>query len=169
MTCRFALTFAVMMGACGPDVYAAEPPVAATAVIVTAPGDVSATQPEPVGPQLPRPIAEAAENDRLRRTLASPSRPRVLTGLYVSLAGLNALDIYSTMRALDSGARELNPVMGSAGHPGASFAIKAATTAGAIYLAEKLWKRNRVAAIVTMVAVNAGTAAVVARNLRNTR
>jgi hypothetical protein len=64
----------------------------------------------------------------------------------------------------------VNPLVApTAGSPGVSLAIKAGTTATTIYFAEKLWKRNRAAAIVTMVAVNAGTAAIVARNLRNAR
>jgi hypothetical protein len=97
-------------------------------------------------------------------------RPGALVGLYASLAGLNALDVYSTRRALNSGAREVNPVMAStSGNFGAMLAIKAATTTSSIYLAEKLWKKNRAAAIVTMVAVNGATAAIAARNFNNAR
>jgi uncharacterized protein DUF5658 len=97
-------------------------------------------------------------------------RPAALSGLYVSLAALNALDVYSTTRALNNGAREVNPVMASTnGNYGAALAIKAATTTSSIYLAEKLWKRNRAAAIGTMLAVNGVTAAIAARNFRNAR
>ena len=49
------------------------------------------------------------------------------------------------------------------------MAVKAARTAASIYLVEKVWKKNPATAIVTMVAVNVGTAAVVARNFRNAR
>lgn len=97
-------------------------------------------------------------------------RPGALVGLYGSLAALNVLDVYSTRRALNSGAREVNPVMASAsGNFGAMLAIKAATTTSSIYLAERLWKKNRAAAIVTMVAVNGATAAIAARNFNNAR
>jgi hypothetical protein len=126
-----------------------------------------ATALERGAPPLPRPGAEAAENPFIDRQVR---RPGTLVGLYSSLAVLNALDVYSTMRAVENGAREVNPLVApTAGSPGVSLAIKAGTTATTIYFAEKLWKRNRAAAIVTMVAVNAGTAAIVARNLRNAR
>lgn len=104
--------------------------------------------------------------DRARIT----RRPGALPGLYVSLAALNALDIYSTNRALNNGAREVNPIVAaSTGNSGAMLAVKAATTASSIYVAEKLWKKNRAAAILTMVAVNGATAVIVARNFRNAR
>lgn len=128
----------------------------------------SGTASESAGPQLARPIAEAAEDEWLRDR--EPKRPAALVGLYSSLVALNALDVYSTTRALDNGARELNPlVVSTSDQLGTSLAIKAATTATSIYFAEKLWKKNRAAAILTMVVVNAGTAAVVARNFRNAR
>lgn len=120
------------------------------------------------GPPLPRPIADAVESEWLAR--ASMRRPAGLGVLYASLAGLNALDTYSTVRAMNRGAEEVNPVMArTGGSPAASLAIKAATTATAVYFSEKLWKKNRAAAIATMIAVNAGTAMVVARNFRNAR
>lgn len=119
-------------------------------------------------PGLARPIAEAAENDYLKPR--QPRRPASLPGMYSTLAALNVLDVYSTMRAMENGAREANPfVARTAGSAGASLAIKAATTTSAIYFAEKLWRKNRAAAIITMVAINAGTAAAVARNFRNAR
>lgn len=124
--------------------------------------------PEMAGPPLPRPIADAVESAVLLRS--ATRRPAGLGVLYASLAALNAFDTYSTVRALNRGAVEVNPLMApAAGSPGASLAIKAATTATAIYFSEKLWKKNRATAIVTMLAVNAGTAVIVARNVRNAR
>ena len=125
---------------------------------------------EQVGPALARPIAEAAENTYLRRNLQRARRPAALPVLYASLAGLSALDVYSTSKALGNGAREANPLMApAAGSAGVSFAIKAASAATSIYLAEKLWKKNRAGAVVTMIVVNVATAAVAARNFRNAR
>jgi hypothetical protein len=125
---------------------------------------------EQAGPALARPIAEAAENAYLRRNLQRGRRPAALPALYASLAGLNALDVYSTSRALDNGAREVNPLAApAAGHAGMSLAIKAASAVTSIYFAEKLWKKNRAGAVVTMIVVNAATAAVVAHNFRNAR
>jgi hypothetical protein len=92
-------------------------------------------------------------------------RPAVLPMLYVSLAGLQVYDAYSTTRGLSQGARELNPVMrGIAGNSVALWTVKAATTASSIWVAERLWKRNRTAAIVTMVALNGVVASVATHN-----
>lgn len=109
----------------------------------------------------------AAAIDRLA---VRGGRPSALPPLYVTLAVLNALDIYSTNRALSAGGRELNPVMAATnGHLGAALAIKGATTASSIFLSEKLRKNHRLAAVITMVVVDGATAAVVARNFRNAR
>ena len=92
-------------------------------------------------------------------------RPNVLPVLYVSLAALQAFDGYSTTAGLSRGAREANQVMGGvAGNSAAFWAVKVASTAGSIWMAERMWKHNRVGAIVTMVAVNSVMASVAARN-----
>lgn len=117
--------------------------------------------PDPIAVQFPpAPIAPARE----------PRRPAMLAPLYGSFIGLQALDIHSTRIGISSGrAREGNPVMrGFAGNSAGLIAVKAAATAGVIYGTEKLWKRNRVAAIVAMVALNSATAVVVGRNYRIT-
>ena len=96
---------------------------------------------------------------------AEPERPAALFPLYVSFAALQMLDGHSTTRALGSGAAEGNALMsGIAGNPTALFAVKAATAAGTIYIAEQLWKRNRMASIVTMIALNSAFAMVVKHN-----
>jgi hypothetical protein len=101
---------------------------------------------------------DAPDFSRLRR-------PALLPALYATTVALQALDAHSTMTALDRGAREANPLMkGVVGHGGAMLAVKAGAAAGTIYFAEKLWRRNRVAAVALMVAVNGVTAAVVAHN-----
>lgn len=55
-------------------------------------------------------------------------------------------------------------MQGVAGNKAAFWAVKAGTTAASIWLAERMWKRNRVGAIVTMVAVNGMMASVAAPN-----
>lgn len=97
-----------------------------------------------------------------------PKRPAILAPLWGAYAGLQALDIHSTRRAIGSGAgREANPVLGAAAQSSAGLiAIKAASTAGVIYGTEKLWRKNRALAVLTMVAVNSATAMIVARNYR---
>ncbi len=77
----------------------------------------------------------------------SPRRPSPLVPLYVSFAALQVADVASTVRALDSGGQEANPIVGSfADSSAAMLAVKAGATAGTIYLTERLWKKNRPAA-----------------------
>jgi Domain of unknown function (DUF5658) len=105
---------------------------------------------------------------RLMRT--ETRRPGVLPAMYVSFGALQVLDVYSTRRAIDRGAVEVNPVMkGLAGNSAAMIAAKSAATALSIYCAEKAWKRNRTVAIVLMAVLNGATATVVAHNLRQQR
>jgi hypothetical protein len=95
-------------------------------------------------------------------------RPAALPALYASLGALHALDAYSTRRAMAAGAYEANPTMGkAAGNAGATLALKAASTAGTIFFAERAWKKNRKGAIILMAAINGAMAAVSARNFRN--
>jgi hypothetical protein len=53
---------------------------------------------------------------------------------------------------------------GVAGNSAKLWAVKAASTAGSIWLAERMWKTNRVGAIVMMVVSNGLSASVAARN-----
>ncbi len=96
---------------------------------------------------------------------AIASRPALLVPLYVSFGALQALDAHSTLTAIDRGFREMNPIISpTAGSPGALIAAKAAASVATIAGAEVLWRRNRLAAVITMIAINAGYAAVVAHN-----
>lgn len=117
---------------------------------------------------LPRAVLASAQTVAIEaRPLAvRPSaRPAPLVGLYVSLASLQALDITSTQRALNAGGVEANPLVAPlAGSPLAMLALKAGVTGAAIYASERLWKKNRVAAVMTMIGLNAAHAAVVAHN-----
>lgn len=113
-------------------------------------------------------VAEAASGDAAQpfagRAIA-PGRPKALPALYVSLAALQVMDVVSTSKGLSVGAVEANPVMAPVVKNKAAFvAVKAGTTAVSIYLAERLWKKNRVAAIATMVGINAMMGVVVAHN-----
>jgi Domain of unknown function (DUF5658) len=102
--------------------------------------------------------------------LAPQPRPGALVPLYASFATLQALDAHSTSRALDHGAVEANPMMkGIAGNRTALLAAKAAGTAGVIFASEKMWKRNRAAAVFFMVAANSAMAWVVQHNYRAVR
>ena len=98
------------------------------------------------------------------------SRPAALPAMYASLGALQALDIYSTRKAIGSGAHEANPVMrASSGSATAMLAVKAASTAASIFFTERAWKKNRKGAMILMAVANGVTAAVVANNLKNTK
>ena len=97
-------------------------------------------------------------------------RPAALPVLYASLGALQVLDIYSTNSALKVGAREANPTASPfAGSTGAMIGLKTATTASSIFFAERLWRKNKVGAVVMMAAVNGAAAAVSIHNMRNAK
>jgi hypothetical protein len=96
-----------------------------------------------------------------------PERPGGLMPLYVSLATLQVLDVHSTQRALARGGVEANPLMKNvAGNSARLLAVKAAGTAGVVYASEKMWKKNRAAAVIFMAATNSAMAWVVQHNYR---
>jgi hypothetical protein len=94
------------------------------------------------------------------------TRPAALIPLYVSFAGLQGYDGYSTIRGVRNGAREANPLVGGlAKQPAAFWTVKALSTVTTIYFAEQLWRQHkRGQAIMTMVVANAFMGAVAARN-----
>jgi hypothetical protein len=117
---------------------------------------------EPAGQILPN-VSATARTSRNRR-------PASLVPLYVSFGALQVLDAHSTSRALGRGAVEANPLMKPFAGSGAGLlAVKAAGTAGVIYASEKMWKKNKVAAVVFMVAANSAMAWVVQNNYRAVR
>ena len=99
----------------------------------------------------------------VRPVLFAPDkRPAVLPMLYVSFAALQLYDGYSTRKAIGYGGIEANASMQVvANHSAMLWAVKAGMTTGAVLLAERMWKQNKVAAITLMVAAN-GVAAIVA-------
>jgi hypothetical protein len=95
-----------------------------------------------------------------------PSRV-ALTALYGSYGALQTLDMVSTIKARQQGAREVNPMMaGSYGQASATKLLLAAATVGGV---KALEKKNRKAAFVTMIALNAATAMIVVNNYHNVR
>jgi hypothetical protein len=97
-------------------------------------------------------------------------RPAALPALYATLGAMQAWDAYSTTVALKAGATESNPTAAPfVGNAGSMLGLKAATTAGTIFFAERMWKKNKLGAIVMMVAINGATAAVSMHNMRNAR
>jgi hypothetical protein len=100
-----------------------------------------------------------------REWAAGHRRPAALPGLYASFAALQLFDAYSTQRAISGGATEANPVMKNVvGNRAAFWSVKVAATVAPMMAAERLWKRNKVAAIAVMAASNGVMAAVAAHN-----
>lgn len=98
------------------------------------------------------------------------ARPAALPIMYATLGALQVADVYSTRHAVGANAYEANPLMRNASkNAGAMLAVKALSTAGTIYFAERAWKKNRKGAVVLMAVINGVTAALTARNLRNAR
>lgn len=110
-----------------------------------------------IGATRPPPVHEREER-----------RPPALVPLYLSLIGLQIADGVTTVAAVrDHNARELNPAMRPFADSTVSLLlIKTSATAGTMYAVEKLWKKNRVAAVLTMIGVNAMYAVVVTNNVR---
>ena len=117
--------------------------------------------------------ADAAENVSSVWPMASIyapelKRPGLLPALYVTLGAVQAWDLYSTSVALKAGAHEANAAAAPfASNKGSMLGLKAATMAGTILCAEKMWKKNRIGAVVMMAAINGATAAVAMHNMRN--
>jgi hypothetical protein len=150
------------------NLAAAQSVIAAQQDVATPPALMVAADLGPAqnGASIP-PLATAAVTSATVLPPAAPAsgRPAPLVPLYISLASLQVLDIDSTMKGLNRGAVEANPLMrGVVGSPPAVIAIKAAVTGVLITSSEKLWKKNRVAAVLLMVGMNGFYAAVVAHN-----
>jgi len=99
-----------------------------------------------------------------------PGHSKLLSSLMVSTVVLQALDVHSTYQALGQGAVEANPVMaGVTGNKAAFIATKAAVATATVLAAKHLGRRNKVAAIATLVAINSAYAFVVDHNYRVAR
>ncbi len=120
-----------------------------------APG-ITLSAPAVTGPRVQLPL-------RLQPAMA-PTRPAALPALYVGLVVGQAYDVYSTRRALAAGATEANPIMQGGG--ARFWTMKAIGTVVPIVIAERMWKKNKVGAIVMMVVTNTLMATVAVNNTR---
>jgi hypothetical protein len=130
-----------------------------------------------------QPVANAAVQspnlEAISRQLRAPQAPRRFTrpdrsatmlSLYASTAIMQSLDVHSTLSALDAGAVEGNPLMGGiVGNRGAFIATKMAVAAGTIFAAKEVAKHNKLAAVVTLIAINSTYAYVVNHNYKVAR
>ena len=105
---------------------------------------------------------EWSAEDPVQATL---KRPALLSALYVTYAGIQAFDVYTTSESLRWGGREVNPVVAPLSRDMVALsALKAATTIGTIYCVDRLWRRHRVAAVILMAGLNGAVGAVAAHN-----
>jgi hypothetical protein len=118
-------------------------------------------------PAAPKPQAKAGVGPNTSAEQPQDGSRKRLVPFYISFATLQALDVHSTLRALDRGAAEGNVLMQPfASRPAAFIALKAGVTAGLLFANERLGRRHRVAALALMVAANGMYAAIVAHNYR---
>jgi Domain of unknown function (DUF5658) len=111
-------------------------------------------------------VSAARIQDRVA-DVRHPSRSPLMMSLYASTALTQALDAHSTMRALDAGAVEVNPVMSYfSRHRPAFVGMKAGAAAGMVYVGHRLAKRSKTRAAITLIAINSAYAAIVAHNYR---
>jgi hypothetical protein len=143
-------------------------------VLIVSSGDASAQEPEAPALKIAGEEAVPAVTSPMFAppavARAEQHRPGALVPLYASFGALQILDTRSTLQALDRGGVEANPVMkGIVSHRVALFAVKAAATTGVIVATEKMWKKNRTAAVIFMLATNSAMAWVVEHNYRVAR
>ena len=85
--------------------------------------------------------------------------------LYATYGVMQGLDMASTVVARNRGAVEANPMM--EGSYARGVAVKAALGAVTMLAVRAIEKKNKKAAVVTMIAMNVATAVVVANNIHN--
>ena len=119
--------------------------------------------------------SDADKNDQQVPSLPRPrfgerAGSTVMVSLYATTAAMQAFDVHSTMRALDRGAIEANPIMGGVVNNRTAFiATKAAVAAGTIFAAREVAKRNKLAAAITLIAINSAYAYVAHHNYKVAR
>ena len=137
---------------------------------VTAPSEVPAVVSVTVGADtqiVPVPLGLVSTPNQM--TLPVPSRPNpgLMLGLYATTVVMQGLDAQSTFAGLKSGGVEANGTMGGITKSRVGFyAVKAAVATGTILAARHIAKRNKVAAIVMLVAVNSAYALVAVHNYK---
>jgi hypothetical protein len=147
----FVLSFLVVM---------ANPFVAAAADQPARPTDSATPIADSVASATQSPIGQ-----RFTTLPRANRRPASLVALYASFAALQIADGVSTFSALKSGGVEANPTMKAmTSNRAAFFAFKAGASAASIYMTERLWKKNRKAAVVSMIVLNSVYATIVAHN-----
>ena len=91
--------------------------------------------------------------------------PKGHVWLETSFLALQAVDVHSTLRAIDQGGHEANPLLRHVAHsPTAMLAIKSGAAALTVYANERFWKRKPRAALTLMIAESTLYAVIAAHN-----
>ena len=99
--------------------------------------------------------SDAKPSEEQKRLADRSPSPILMAALHSATVTAHILDVHSTIRALDSGAAEGNPLMfGVSKNRAALIAVKSTLAAGVVYATHRIAKRNKAAAIVGAVAVN---------------
>jgi hypothetical protein len=110
------------------------------------------------GPKIPDSILYGRPESRASKALLP---------LYASTAVLQLLDMHSTLTAMKHGAVEGNPLMAGVTSQGPAFlAVKAGIAASTIFAVRGLAKRNKLAAIVTLIGINSAYGFVISHNYK---
>jgi hypothetical protein len=98
-------------------------------------------------------------------------RSTALNLLHVSFVGLEAADVYTTIRGVKGGgAVESNPLMRSAAnHPVSLTALKAGIAVSSVVLTRRMARDHRVAAILLTAGLNSAYAAIAVHNFNVNR
>ena len=143
-------------------------PVSFVALLVAVSCTPHASLTSPCGPLLHERIR--VESVAQASTHSALERPVLLSALYVTYAGVQALDVYTTAQSLRAGGREANPLLAPlSGDLVVVSAVKAASTVGTIYFVNRLWRRHRVTAVILMAGLNGAVGAAASYNARVAR
>ena len=101
------------------------------------------------------------------RSLKEAIGDSLLRTLYVATPIAHAADGWSTLKVLDLGGKELNPLLAKSAENRAVFvATKSAFVAGELWVVHKIAKDHKFGAIAAMVGLNVAYAMLTAHNLR---
>ena len=111
---------------------------------------------------IPVPIPAPAPTFDLERRRQRQLAARL--SLYASFAATSLLEVHATRQALDAGGAIVGPF---GGHPAALLAFKGGTTAGMVFLAERLWKDRKYKTVMaTLAALTVMNAFIAGHNYR---
>ena len=151
------LTTFVASAAIEPPEFDREEPTLREIAVETLPSTFQLTLPA---------LVSTDQLDHVRPRVIPAVRPQSLAPLYVTFAALQAADAITTIKALENpGLREANPLVRPFARsvPGMVI-LKGASTTVTVMAVEKLWRKNRVAAVATMVGINVAYGIIVSRN-----